>query len=515
MRRLPIRNLAAPGFVPDLPSFDLPTPAWSDSRNVRYADGAVEKLKGYAEVWGNLSATAIWAMPISTDTTQFWMYGSETALYATDGTTHADIAGSVSISATQNLGYTGGALHGFAVISDGKSIPQVWSPGLANNLVSLTAWPALTLTCEVIRPWRSFLVALRIEDTGSLNPRLMRWSDAASPGGLPLSWDYTDPTNQAGIKEFGESEDMLVDCEQLRDSLVIYKTSSTWIGEYVGGADVVGFRQLFTELGALSQDCIGSMGASHVVLAGDDLVLHDGNSARSLLDRRARRWLFNRIDPTNYRRCWVAVDNGAREVWVAYPEQGASAATQALVWNWAEDTLYPVDLGVPMTYGTYGIITGTASTFDTDTTLFDADAAVFNEEAFSPFRRALIMTRASAARAVQQGVGETQAGASMTCYAQRDGTVVSEDLGSIKRVWRIWPMVTGTAGAQLDLWIGARTALSASPAFEGPYRFTIGTDNWVDVRFDARIIDLRVEYTGTNTWRLHGLDVEYDDAGER
>jgi hypothetical protein len=343
----------------------------------------------------------------------------------------------------------------------------------------------------------------------------MRWSDAAAQGALPLSWDFSDPTNQSGIKEFGESEDVLIDCEPLRDSLAIYKSGSTWLAEFVGGADVLGFRQIFTEIGALSQDCIGALGTSHLVLTGDDVVLHDGNSARSLLDKRARRWLFNRIDATNYRHCWVAMDYSNREAHIAFPQQGETHATMALVWNWAEDTLYPFDLGGPMTHGAYGIITGSASTFDTETTAFDGDAKIFDEESFSPFKRALVMTRGNVAKAIQYGIGETYDGVPMTCYAERSGTVISEDLGTIKRVWRLWPQVVGSPGDTLVFRIGAREALSGSVAYTGPYTFTIGTDNWIDVRFDARVIDLRVEYSGSNTFRLHGMLVDYEDSGDR
>lgn len=513
MKRAVIDKLAGVGFIGDLPSLDLPPGAWSDSRNVRYRDGAVEKIKGFEEAWGGLSVTAIWCAPITDGASSFWVYGSGNAMYATDGSTHADIKGALSLSATDDIGYTGGAFHGFMVVNDSVQIPQVWSPSLGNNLISLTAWPAIT--CEIIRPWRDFLIALRINDGATVNPRLMRWSDAAPSGGLPASWDFADPTNQSGIKEFGESEDVLIDCEPIRDALVIYKSASTWLAEFVGGADVLGFRQIFNEIGALSQDCIGSFGSQHVVLTGDDLVLHDGNSANSLLDRRARRWLFNRIDTAKYKRCFVTMDHGSREAYICFPEVGESWPTMALIWNWAENTLSPFSLGGPMSSGNYGVITGTASTFDSDSTTFDGDAKIFDEESFSPFKRSLIMTRANKKAAAQFGLGETYNGVLMDCYAERSGTVITEDLGSIKRVWRIWPKIIGSIGDTIVFRLGARLALSGEVQFTGPYSFVIGTDNWIDVRFDARIIDLRVEYSGTGTFRLHGMTVEYDDSGDR
>ncbi len=513
MKRTQLAPLDA-GFMPDVPDIDLPVGAWTDSRNVQYRDGGVEKCRGYTQILGELSTTAMWAAPVSDGTNYFWAYGASTVMYATDGTTHANITGTITLGATEDLGYTGGAFHGFMIVNDGVAIPQSWVPSLSNDLVSLTAWPAIT--CQVMRPWKDFLVALRITDGGSYNRRLMRWSDVAQQAALPLSWDFADPTNQAGIVEFGQTDDQLVDAIPLRDNLVIYKESHIWMAEYVGGADILGFRQVFSQIGALTENCIAPFGTSHVVMGADDVILHDGNSARSLLDKRARRWMYGRINTNRFRRSFLAVDHASRQIYVCFPEAGNDHPNLALVWNWAEDTLHPYDLGGAKTYGTYGVISsGVSETFDSATGTIDSEAATFDQEVFSPFDRRLVMLAANAKKAYQLNSGETYDGVSMACYIERTGTAITEDLGAIKRVWRIWPRVIGTVGDTLTFWIGAREALSGSTNYSGPYMFTIGTDNWIDVRFDARIIDLRVEYSGISTFRLYGMGVDYEGSGTR
>jgi hypothetical protein len=513
MKRAPIQNLVT-GFNPDVPDLDLPPGGWTDSRNVQYRDGALEKCRGYEQALGALSVTAIWAAPISDGTTYFWCYGSQTVMYATDGATHADITGVLSLSAALDLGYTGGPFHGYMIVNDGVAVPQSWIPSLSNNLVSLTAFPAIT--CKVVRSWKEFLFALRITDGGVYNPRLMRWSDAAPFGALPSSWDYADPTNQAGIVEFGQTEDQLVDCLPLRDNLAIYKENHIWLGEYVGGADILGFRQVFSQTGAMTENCIATFGTSHVVLGSEDVILHDGNSARSLLDKRARRWMFSRIDATSYKRSFLSVDYGSRQIYICFPESGSTYPNLALVWNWAEDTLHPYDLGGSKTFGTHGIIGSTSGeTFDAASGTIDSEGDPFDVEHFSPFDRKMVMLAADTPKLYQFDVGETYNGIAMSCYAERTGTAITEDLGTIKRVWRIWPKVIGTVGDALVFKIGAREALSGVVAYSGPYSFVIGTDNWIDVRFDARIIDLRVEYSGTATFRLYGMNVDYEDSGDR
>lgn len=512
MKRIRVDKFAT-GFVPDLPAFDLPGGAWTDSRNVRYRDGALEKAPGQAQVLPELSCTAIWALSMSDATTAYWAYGSNTVMYATDGTSTANITGTLSLSATDDLGYTGGAFHGFMVISDGVEIPQTWVPSLSNDLVSLTAWPAIT--CEVIRPWRDFLIALRIKESGTLNPRLMRWSDVAAKGALPGSWDFTDPTNQAGIKEFGESQEGLQDCAGLRDSLIVYKTNETWIADYVGGDDILGFRQLFSQSGCLTQDCIGRLPGGHLVLTGDDLVFHDGNSARSLIDKRARRWLFNRIDLTNYRRTFVTMDYRNREAYVCFPEQGLDRATLALVWNWAEDTLHPYDLGQARTFAAVGPVTGSATTFDGESRSFDSITDSFDEEKVSPWKQTVQFFAASERKAYQLDAGPGYGALGMNCYAERLGHPITEDLGSIKRIWRLWPRVIGTTGDTVRFWISVRASLSHDLSYAGPFTITIGVDEWIDLRLDGRIIDLRLEYTGAHPFRFYGLDLEYEHSGTR
>jgi hypothetical protein len=513
--RAPIKNLAT-GFAPDTPDIDLAPGAWTDSRNVQYRDGSVEKCPGYTQALGSLSATAIFTAPISDGVNYFWVYGSEVAMYATDGTTHADIAGTITLAASSDLGYTGGPFNGFMVLNDGVSIPQQWTPSLSNNLSSLSYWPSVNVIAKVIRPWKDFLIALRITDTGTYNSRLMRWSDAAPAGALPGSWDYADPTNQAGIKEFGQTEDQLIDCEPLRDSLIIYKENHTWQANFIGGLDIFSFRQIFSHVGMLTENCVATIGASHLVWGTEDVVVHDGNSARSLLDKRARRWLFNRINTSRHKRCFISADYGNRQAYLCFPEAGNDYPNLALVWNWAEDTLHPYDLGGQKTYGSHGIVSSSATeTFDLASGTFDSETGQFDDETFSPFDRKMVLLDSASKKFYQFPSGETYDGQPMTCYAERSSSAITEDLGSIKRVWRIWPQVIGTAGDTLNFWIGAREALSGSVNYFGPYPFVIGTDVWIDVRFDARVIDMRVEYSGTSTFRLHGMNVDYERSGER
>lgn len=512
--RADLENLGQPGFTPDVAELALPPGAWNDCRNVRYRDGAVEKCRGYVQALGDLSATAIYAQSITDGINYFWVYGSNTVMYATDGATHANINGTIALNATDDLGFTGGAFHGHILINDGASIPQSWVPSLGNNLTSLTAWP-VAVTAKVLRPFKDFIFALRVNDGISYNPRVLRWSDRAGQGALPLSWDFSDPTNQAGINELGQTPDQIIDCLPLRDSLIIYKEFHTWIADYIGGGDVFGFRQLFSQLGMLTENCATSFNSNQVVLSDNDLVLHNGNDAQSLADKRTRRWLFNRIDSNRFKRSFMITDHRNRTVKVCFPETGVDWPNLALCWNWAEDTFHVEELGGPKTFAATGIIPGTAVSFDSEVGSFNAAVGTFDEETYNAFLTRILLTDATRKRAYQDDSGEDFDGVPMNCYTTRTGMSFSGDLGRIKRLKRLFPQVIGTPGDELRFFIGTRAAQNDATSWQGPFTFTIGSSYKIDLRVTARLLDLRIEYRDTNPFRLHYLGIEHELDGYR
>lgn len=512
-----VRQVGAVGLIGDPPASEIPDGAWSDSRNVRYRDGSAEKMGGYAQVFGSLSATAIGAFTINDGASTYWAYGSNTVLYATDGSTHANVSNaSLTYAATDDLGWTGGAFHGQLVLTDGVSIPQSWIPGLANKFVSLTAWPTATLLTKVLRVHTDFIFALRNTTSGSYNPRELRWSDKASQGALPGSWDYTDPTNQSGINELGQTGDILVDALTLRGALIIYKEFHTWIARYVGGLDVFSFDLLYAQSGLLTENCAIDFGDQHLVLTDHDLIIHDGNSQHSILDNKLRRNFFARINSNRYRRSFLALDVRNKEVHACIPESGQDWPTLALTWNYAANTLDYRELGGPKTFGAHGTIpSGTSKTFDSDSGAFDAAVDQFDADTFNPSALRLTWWDSAAKKAYQDGEGETFDGTAMLCYGERQKMGLSMDLVTIKRVMAVVPILTGTAGDTFDFYIGVRDSLDAATSWTGPYTFRLGTSYQVDCRVDGRVIDVRFEYRGANTWRLSGFRIEAFPTGSR
>jgi hypothetical protein len=501
------------GIVPDQVNYNLPDGLFSDGRNVRFRDDSAEKTKGNEAVFGSLSSTAIWALPIGDGVTSYWAYGNEAILYATDGTTHSQIS-TASYNCPINIGYTGGQFHGYLILNDTNAVPQRWSPGLSNKVRDLDNWPASTF-CRVIRPFGDFLIALRVTQSSVYNPRLLRWSDAAAFGALPTSWDYTDPTNQAGITELGETEDEIVDCLPMRGNNIIYKGFSTYLMQPVGGLDVFSFRQLFNEAGLLTEDCVQAFGATHFVLTDADIIVHDGSIATSVADKKIRRWLFNNISPTRFQRSFVVPNHREREMWICFPETGNDFPNLALVWSWADNTFHVRELGFGVASGHEGIVIGSELTFDGIVGTFDDQEGTFDEATFTPFSKRLVLWRGTAKQALQADTGETFNGTTMTAYVERANIGLTRDVGSIKRIRRVFPKIIGTSGDTFRVYVGARTVIDGAVTYSGPFSFTIGSDYKIDCRVSARWLSLKFETVVTNTWRLAGFDVEFDPDGMR
>ena len=512
--RSKFNQAGAVGVIYDQPPWELPPQAWSDSTNIRFRDGAAEAFDGQSQVFGTPLGPAYRVMPVSTGREYFWVYTGINNIWATDGGAHADITSvSNSYSATDNLYWNGGAFNNFLVLNNGREAPASWSPNLANQTTPLANWEA-GLKADVIRPFKNYLFALRCEESGVYNPRLLRHSNGATIGSLPSSWDYTDPNEDTGRVEFGQTTDSLVDALPLRDSLVIYKQNYTWAAQYVGGVDnPFIYRQVFAQAGMLSEWCAAAFEGKHVVLTTDDLIVHDLNQSQSIVDKRMRRWLFSQINPSEYKNCFVVPNFKNREIWVCFPTSGETFPQLALVWNWAENTTAVREIGFECPHMNWGIVNpGTGTTFDADTGSFSEGTGAFDGQAFNPVVTSILMTDPAWPRLVQTDDTGTLDGVTFTKRLTREA-LPFDDFLRYKRILRVFPKLISVSGETFNIFIGTRDTFEDDVVWSQPETYTVGTDAFVNFRESGRIIDLRIEYNGTQNFRLHGFDIEWDADG--
>lgn len=553
-------NLGAIGIIKDLPDHELPPEAWSDGKNVRFHDGKVEKFTGHQAVY-NLSASITtniaiapwWLLPVQSGTNYYWLYAGRQHVYAAapnlPNNKITRVSGTVSLtstdalySATANIRWNGGMLAGIAVINNGIDAPQMWNPvGLSDRLKNLTydtsagtTWATAAVTARCLRPFKNFLVAMDVTKSGVRYPHMVKWSHPADPGAVPVSWDEANTTKDAGENDLAGSEGYVLDCLPLRDINVVYKEDATWGMQYVGGSFIFRFHQIFTTTGALSRDCAVEVLGRHIVLADGDVLQHDGQSAESIIDKKWRKWLFANIDTNYYENCFVARNYLKNEVWICFPETGATIPfpTKALVWNWKENSFTVRELP-QVAHIAAGLVQPNVTTrtwAGMAGTTWAAITGAWGQRGYNPTTDSLLMARpepdsataAPVSKLLQPDQTEQFDGVNMTAYVERLGLGIGGmdryknpkvDMENMKFLRAIWPRIEATTGTKINIYGAAQAYPGATVTYDGPHTFTVGEALKVDLRQSGRLVGAKFETNTNVSWKLTGYDLDIDVVG--
>ena len=283
------------GVIQDIEDHELPPEAWTDAKNVRFFAGKALRMTGQDSVHETVQVAPynVFYCPIAG--ANYWVYTGLSSVYAVTGSTHTDISKSGGYSAVADTPWTGGVLNGLLILNNGVDNPQQWSlSGPSVALADLSNWLAST-TCKVMRPFREYLVAMDITESGTHDEDLLIWSQPAEPRSAPASWDYTDATKDAGTKVFSDSPGKLLDCLQLGGVNIVYKQDSTHLMQFVGGQYIHRFDPLFSNTGMLTYRCAVNVPKfGHFVVTDDDIITHHGvGNPESVLTNKVRQALFN------------------------------------------------------------------------------------------------------------------------------------------------------------------------------------------------------------------------------
>jgi hypothetical protein len=351
---------------------------------------------------------------------------------------------------------------------------------------------------------------------------MIKWSHQAATGAVPSSWDPADTTKDAGEYSLVESSDFLIDCVPMRDSNIVYKEFSTWVMQYIGGAPIFRFSRLFLQSGIMSRRCaIEFYSGMHAVFTRDDIVRHDGQNLTSILTNKRRRWLTNRIDATNFRRCFVFAVPTLDEVWFCYPTTGSSFCTEALIWNYKFDTVSERQLPNIMD-GRVGVVdtSATPSVWDGDTAVWNTDTTTWDEPNFNPLLHKPLLAGTGGTKLIAASVGSQFQGANFTAFVERQGIGLPAwnsgqppDISSVKMCRRVWPRIEGTVGGLVNVYVGASMAPNVAPMYDAPRSFIIGTTQKIDCRVTGRLLALKFESTDVTDWKLSGYELDVVKGG--
>lgn len=332
-----INEPAAFGLIKDQTISQLPPEAWSLAENMRVVDGGMEKLLGW-ESFSTPSVAPSFLLPLSTQSTHFWLYTSLTKAYGFDGTTHTEITRAAGDYTTSNgRDWNGTILGGIAILNNGADVPQYWAtPSLATDLAALPNWDA-TKRAKVIRTLGPHLVAFNLTEGGTSFPHRVLWSHPADPGSVPTSWDETDSTVDAGEVDLPDvNSGVIADALPLQSTMFIYKEGSVWRMNFIGGRFVFEFKAFLENVGILAPRCVALVGDGkrHLFATQDDIVWHDGNRVESILAGRLKRTVFGELDSENFMNSFMFTNPAYNEVWFCYPTQGQTFPNKAVIWNY-------------------------------------------------------------------------------------------------------------------------------------------------------------------------------------
>lgn len=347
-----------PGVIYDVPAHALQDNAFSDANNAKFSEVGASSLQGDLAALSTATIVPTWMQAFPPIGNPRWVYGNATEMHVVEGSTHTEItrlSGDYTGSASERWQAT--VLNGVGIFNNTIDLPQAWTSfDPATRLVDLPNWNT-NLRAKSIRAFKNYLVALYITDTGVERPYRILWSDSADTGTLPGSWDTSDPATDANEFDLAETSDYLVDSYPLGDVNIIYKETSTWGMAFIGPRNYFRFFKILSGRGLLARDCMVSTPFGHVVATLDDIIIHQGQKeqADSILTNKLRKWLFTRIDPTNYRNSFMFMDLKNNEVYFCFPEIDQTYASKAVIWNWEEGSIGVRDI-TPTPFASVGPI---------------------------------------------------------------------------------------------------------------------------------------------------------------
>ena len=510
-----IQQTGAIGVNRDLSAHELPNNAWTDARNVRFLDGLAYQFYGHGEVYASPAYAPQHLLPCTVAGARYWIYATAGKVFAVTISggvaVHTDITHLTPRTGVVNQ-WTSTLLSGIPILNSGDTthVPMSWNLNLGNKFVDLANWPANTY-CKSLRAFRNYLVALNVTKAGTNYPFMVKWSHPADPGSVPSSWDHTDATKDAGETDLAEGTDSIVDGLQLRDAFMIYKEGSCWRMDYTGGAYVFRFSKVLGTSGALNRNCIVEVDGFHVVLTGSDVLVHDGQSAVSVLDKQTRRYLFQNIDVDGTGRCFVFKNPFFNEVFICYPSIGSTSCDMAMVWNYVDKTVSFREIPNLHHAGFGPVDNGLQGLWSQDSAPWDSDLSLWGGPDFVPGAARTLMASAST-KLYLLDASSSFDGVIPSAYLERRGMSFGAP-ERVKLVRGIRPRIVGSTGQTVNVRIGASDDPFADPTWGPLMQHTIGQTVANDCLVSGRYIAVRFETGSAYQWRLDSYDLDIELQG--
>lgn len=524
---MPIVSNAMPGgigLILDVEPSELPPEAWSEVKNMRFYARSARVMAGDQQLTVS-SEQLEYAIPAQSTSGigAAWLLAGDTKVWALQGQTLTDVTpvAATGISGAF-LNWTGGSLGSLSFLNNGLQKPWVW---LENNpatpMVELPNWPA-NVTAKSLRAFKQYMVALNINKASGAFPTMVKWCHPADPGTVPSSWDETNPTLDAGEYPLSETPGACIDSVSLGDLNIIYKTDSVWGMQYIGGVFIFRFYKIFGDFGMPIKNCaVEYTSRKHFVFTGTDIVIHDGNSSRSVATNKIKT-LFRTISASQLQTCFVVTHPAVNEVWFCYrrAEDGVIAADTALVFNHLDET-WSIRSLPNYTYIATGVVEPAESTelrWDNSPQDWETSGIAWGEYASIPAYLRLLglgTLKVNWVDGTENGLEPAVLERTYVGVPMQTGK--APDLSLNKFVSRIWPRFKGPSGMRLLLTFGTANTPGKNVQWRPTKTFIIGTSEKLDLTLTGKMLAVRIETDPASPikgiWSYHGFDMDIIPGG--
>jgi hypothetical protein len=477
----------------------------SNAQNMRYRNGYAERFRGIGAAYTAPPVTPYAITHYTVGTSRFVVYPGLQKTYADDGTTQTEITLASNAGGIDDR-FCAFAFNGVYIQNNGKDVPQYWGGNPAVKLADLPAWPA-GYTAGFMRAFGNHLVAGDITKAGVRYRSLILASSLADPGTVPTSWDAADPTVEALEEPLAGTNGTLIDSLPLGDMNVIYKDDALHFQQDVQSAFVYRFGRLPGDTGLLARGCVVNTPMGHVYLSpGFDVLLHSGQGPQSILTGRMRKWLSSNMNAAQAQRSFLVANPATNEVLVCFPQGSTTICSQALVWNWKDNTFGVRDLP-SVTYASLGQVTlpTSSDTWAGDTETWADDGTTWGESDYAPNSPRVVFARATSLAlydATSKDVGND-----FEARFERVG-MHFEAPDTVKLIRGVRPRIEAAAGAVIKVQVGAAMLPGAYPTWQAAVDYTVGSSTQVDAFASGRYLALRMYSTSGIGWRVRSAEMD-------
>ncbi len=254
------------------------------------------------------------------DSTRRVIAGTQDALYELAAGAWSDVTGSAYAGGTDSRwSFT---QFGNTTVAANRADPIQFSNSGA--FADISGAPS----AEIVFSVGAFVMALNVND-GAEKPN--GWHCCAA---FDVS-DWTESvTTQSASGRLVSTPGELTAGLRLGEYAVAYKTSSIYLGQYVG-APVVWDWLLVPggEAGCVGKEALCDVDGAHFFVGTDNFWLFDGTRPVPVGDGQVRQWFFDNADPGNLFKTKCVYDRQQNRVWVFYPSAGSSVCDSALVYH--------------------------------------------------------------------------------------------------------------------------------------------------------------------------------------